>query len=112
MDETIHIKKLQQQPKSEEIIARNQLKSIGEFTKDEQVGILRIQLNELIRDKLIIELIHRKNLKESDMARGKERTDIAMAELTKSGKLLNNLDDRIKETRQLIQEVDDGRFVI
>lgn len=110
MDKIIHIEK--PQPKPEEFIARNQLRSITEFDKDEQVGILRIQLNELIRDRLTIELIHRKNQKEAEAVRGKEKTDLVYAELTKSGKLKENVEERIKETRELVREVDDERFMI
>jgi hypothetical protein len=102
-------------------ITRQQLKDVKEFSKEEQKGLLTISLNELMRDRLTLEghIRERERVRESLRLRTFKDKHDAQKALDDSNKLLGenyalreSLDSRIKITRQLIQEIEDGRLVI
>jgi len=116
MDKVIRIDKqtMQQtearQEKKE--MTRQQLADIKEFSKDELIGLATITLNELLRDRITLEVMERERRYIYDLARGKEKEDTANAKLTESLQLKESLELKIKIQRQVIEELQDGRIVI
>lgn len=100
-------------------ITRQQLTEVKEFSKEEQIGLLYISLNELIRDRLTLEVHIRERERVRDTIRltvftskneAQKALDDANKLLGENYALKESIDSRIKIYRQLIEEVKDGRM--
>ncbi len=100
---------MEEQKKPSTMVPRAMLKDIIPLTKEECVGTATATLNELMRDRISLEILKRE--KEYDFNL-KPKDQNANIQFTEATKLCHEFDDKIRIVRQVIEELKDGRITI
>lgn len=95
-------------------IPSKQLEEIKELTKDQQVGMVSIFLNQQIQARLTNEIIYRIAVDAFNQSRNKSKTDRenALNGMTKTKRWLEENDRNINIHRRLIEELKSGKLKI
>jgi len=93
---------------SQSSVSRDRLKNLNEFSKEEIIGIINLNINDLINSIIKAENILRaartmysNNSKEKDLVA-----------ITESSGMIDEMRERIAEQRQLRSEIEQGKYVI
>lgn len=112
MDKEIRIEKPQPKTEAKKPILPDIAQKLREYSKEEQIGLLNLTINDLIQDRLTSEMFLR--LSDEKLTASRKQTDIDKYQNAKvvNQENIQNTTDRLRILRQLKAEIEDGRLAI